>query len=301
MTEIPLLLGADPELFIRNKKTNSFVSAHDLIPGSKVKPYKLNNQVSVQVDGTAAEFNISPAKNVSTFIQSVNSAKKGLKRLLRQKGKDYQLMITSSVQYDAVYYSSLPRYVKIIGCDLDYDAYSLQERIPEEDQQLLPEGLVVGGGHLHFGYIDQDRYVQEPYPNVHLEDCARLSRQLDASLWFLSYLWDYDSKRRQTYGEKGRFRPKPYGCEYRSLSNAWIRNKELMSWIFKASNHAFQILHQRIYLNDPKINKMVDFVHNNDPKFSQLKAYHNMLTDIFLFPKLPDIFLTEKHFETMTS
>jgi hypothetical protein len=34
------------------------------------------------------------------------------------------------------------------------------------------------------------------------------------------------------YGQAGAFRIKPYGMEYRVLSNAWLQTPELMGWVY---------------------------------------------------------------------
>jgi hypothetical protein len=45
--------------------------------------------------------------------------------------------------------------------------------------------------------------------------------------------WDKDKERRKLYGKPGAFRPKPYGCEYRVLSNAWVDKPEVASLLFR--------------------------------------------------------------------
>ena len=49
-----ITIGADPELFIVNTKTNKIVSAIGLIPGEKGKPYIENMEpggFGVEIDG----------------------------------------------------------------------------------------------------------------------------------------------------------------------------------------------------------------------------------------------------------
>jgi hypothetical protein len=69
---ITITIGADPEVFIRNTRTNLFVSAHNFIPGTKKDPFKTTFG-AIQKDGVAAEFNIIPAKNAKDFISSVSA------------------------------------------------------------------------------------------------------------------------------------------------------------------------------------------------------------------------------------
>ena len=51
-----------------------------------------------------------------------------------------------------------------------------------------------------------------------------------------SVLEDEDTQRRELYGQAGCFRPKPYGVEYRTLSNYWLKSRELMTKIYERSN-----------------------------------------------------------------
>ncbi|MOA35237.1 hypothetical protein D3C78_1566850 [compost metagenome] len=59
------------------------------------------------------------------------------------------------------------------------------------------------------------------------------AKQLDYYLGLGSLLYDPDVKRRTMYGAAGAFRPKPYGVEYRVLSNAWLKSEELMGWVYR--------------------------------------------------------------------
>jgi len=67
---VKVTVGCDPELWLRDKKTGEIVSAHTLLPGTKLEPYKVTAG-AIQVDGTAAEFNIDPASGYSTFVTNI--------------------------------------------------------------------------------------------------------------------------------------------------------------------------------------------------------------------------------------
>jgi hypothetical protein len=74
--------------------------------------------------------------------------------------------------------------------------------------------------------------------------CIALAKQLDYYLGIPSLIYDDGVKRRTLYGAPGAFRPKPYGMEYRVLSNAWLRSEGLMRWVFNTTNKAVQDLFQ---------------------------------------------------------
>jgi hypothetical protein len=49
-------------------------------------------------------------------------------------------------------------------------------------------------------------------------------------LW--SVIRDPDTKRRELYGKAGAFRFKPYGVEYRVLSNFWLHTPDRMEYVW---------------------------------------------------------------------
>ncbi|OYV41139.1 MAG: hypothetical protein B7Z80_02685 [Rhodospirillales bacterium 20-64-7] len=55
---------------------------------------------------------------------------------------------------------------------------------------------------------------------------------MDYFLGIHSLLWDKDGTRRKLYGKAGAFRPKPYGMEYRVLSNRWLDSPDLTRWVY---------------------------------------------------------------------
>jgi len=50
--------------------------------------------------------------------------------------------------------------------------------------------------------------------------------------------------RRELYGKAGAMRPKPYGWEYRSLSNFWVFIPEFTSWIWNATQASLNFKHK---------------------------------------------------------
>lgn len=56
---------------------------------------------------------------------------------------------------------------------------------------------------------------------------------MDAYLGVPSVLRDPDTKRRSLYGKAGCFRLTPYGCEYRTLSSAMMKDVETLSFVWK--------------------------------------------------------------------
>jgi hypothetical protein len=224
---VQLLIGADPELFIFNPNSTEFISAHDLLPGSKEDPHKVPFG-AIQVDGTAAEFNIDPAKNADEFQRNIANVMGDLARRL----PGYELRAIPAVHYDPKYFKSIPDSAKELGCDPDYNAWNLGAINPRPDGN---QTLRTGSGHVHLGWTAD----QSPFDPDHFLDCQELVQLCDYYLGLPALLWDTDNTRRSLYGKAGAFRPKSYGVEYRVMSNAWLATPMLQRWVFGAASMAF--------------------------------------------------------------
>jgi len=97
-------------------------------------------------------------------------------------------------------------------------------------------------GHIHIGWLDD--VLQNPEDAAHMTTCARIVQQLDFYLGLPSLFYDMDTERRNLYGRAGSFRPKPYGVEYRVLSNQWLKSTARITWIYRATQDALQNLLQ---------------------------------------------------------
>ena len=84
------------------------------------------------------------------------------------------------------------------------------------------------GGHVHVGIKGINRY--------------QLIRAMDLFLGVPSLFMDKDTRRRELYGKAGAFRPKPYGAEYRTLSNFWIWDKRLIEWVYHQTSRAIDFV-----------------------------------------------------------
>lgn len=231
MTAINLTIGCDPEVFARNSE-GKFISVHDRLPGTKINPHKVTNG-AVQVDGTAAEFNIDPADSEEKFITNIDSVMAQLAAML---GDDLTLSSCPVAEYGREYMKTLPASALELGCDPDYNAYTVRENPrPNADVDFR-----TGAGHIHFGWGQGFETTSED----HMEACSMLTKQLDVMLGLPSLMFDRNDKRRELYGKAGAFRPKSYGMEYRVLSNAWVGNRDLTGWIYRQATFAFNSLMQ---------------------------------------------------------
>lgn len=228
MTITKITVGADPEFFLIDSKTRTYVSAHDMIPGTKQAPHPVDGG-AIQVDGTAVEFNIHPANSENEFISNIQTVLNVLREMIPKR---YEFTFSPSVIYNRLYFEKLPRQAVELGCTPDWNGYTVAHNpIPE------PVGTMrTGSGHVHLGWeIDGVPFSADPEDRQHILNCARLSRNLDVTLGLPSLDWDADRNRRKMYGKAGCFRPKPYGFEYRTLSNSWLRDVSLMRKVYRGA------------------------------------------------------------------
>lgn len=225
-----ILVGADPEVFVRKAGRKQFQSAHGLVRGDKKNPQKVDRG-AVQVDGMALEFNIDPAKNEREFIENIT----GVMKIMGGMVPDYELVPVPVANFTAALMAKQPKEALELGCEPDFCAWKDGEANPR------PNGAVnfrTGAGHVHIGWTDG---VDVGDPG-HMEACIMATKQLDYYLGLGSLVYDEDTKRRTMYGAAGAFRPKPYGVEYRVLSNAWLQSEELMGWVYRTTIKAISDL-----------------------------------------------------------
>lgn len=232
------LIGADPELFVYNNQTRKYISAHNLLPGTKAEPHKVLRG-AVQVDGTAAEFNIDATKNVRSFVTNIKTVRGILDRMVKEHNENYVVTAVPTVHYNVEYFHSLPEKARELGCDPDFNAYTKRENLrPNEGFNFR-----TGSGHIHIGWTNG----ADPREPEFFDFCCSVVKELDVSLGLGSLLWDNDGQRRQMYGRPGAFRPKHYGLEYRVLSNAWLKDESLMRWVFNTTQKTLNLMIKEKY------------------------------------------------------
>lgn len=236
---LEILVGADPELFVSNDK--EFISAHGMVKGTKENPFPVKNG-AVQVDGMALEFNIDPANNKEEFVNNLGSVMRQLAAMV----PDYKLNAVPVAHFSKAVMDAAPDDAKELGCDPDYNAWTDGAANPTPDAST---DYRTGAGHIHIGWCDGIDINDAG----HKQACILLAKQLDLYLGVPSLLFDKDTKRRSLYGKAGAFRVKPYGMEYRVLSNAWLKDERLMSWVYSNTIQSVRMLLNglRAYSNAP--------------------------------------------------
>lgn len=246
-------IGADPEIFMAQK--GQFVSAHNVIPGDKQNPYKVKGG-AVQVDGMALEFNIDPSSSFEEFANNLNQVQNILKDMIG----DAEFLNDSSVFFDEKFLESIPFQNRVLGCEMDYDGWSLSDITPPNQNTLMR----TVGGHVHLGGF----YSDNEYDWKHFQSGARMARILDETLGVYSILWDKDDFRRKMYGKAGCFRPKKYGMEYRTLSNQWLFKPALVRFVYNSVVEAIEKWSDKNYEPNPEVQQIINTSDRNNKFFS---------------------------------
>lgn len=215
-----ILIGCDPEVFV--KRGGIFQSAFGLIRGTKEAPFKVPNG-AVQVDGMALEFNINPASTEEEFLFNVQDVLNTMTLMV----PDYEVLATPVADFSIDYLKAQPAAALELGCDPDYNAwYGNANEKPDGERPMR-----TASGHIHIGWTDN----QDVQDYGHVLQCESIARQMDFFLGLPSLMYDKETRRREMYGKAGAYRPKPYGVEYRTLSNMWLNSPELIKWAYRAA------------------------------------------------------------------
>jgi hypothetical protein len=242
-------LGCDPEIFLADA-AGGLISAIDRIGGSKMFPRpleELGTGFAVQEDNVAIEFNIPPSSSKLSWIRNVERARKYLSNEVAKMGLAFS-------QSSAVYFPKEqlfdPR-AQEFGCDPDFNAWeggAINPKPKAEDETLRS-----AGGHIHIGHE-----FASP------EDVVEFMKFMDLYAGVPSVLLDNGELRKQLYGKPGAFRYKPYGGEYRTLSNFWVFDRKLISWAWDATQQAMDAWQsKKIEINEFK-SPILDAVNNNN-------------------------------------
>lgn len=220
-------IGADPEVFVG--VNNRFVSAHNLVPGTKVEPFRLV-EGAVQVDGMALEYNVDPCTERQEFVTRMKFVRNQMEDMV----KGYEILPTCCVKFSEDDVKDVPALNFNLGCSVDFNAYTEKPNVSPDSKKMMR----TAGGHVHIGGF----FTKKKFLPDHYSKCIRLSKLMDRELGVYSLLWDTDVERRSMYGKAGCFRPALYGMEYRSLSNVWIFNDELVSFVYDATRRAYEMM-----------------------------------------------------------
>jgi hypothetical protein len=214
-------IGSDPELFLT--RGDKFISAVGKAGGTKGNPFTWAPGFNVHNDNVALEFNIPPARDMDEFVDFHH------KSLTYCRSVAKQFKCNLKIVGDAVFSEDeldTPE-ARVFGCDPDFNAWTLEENPPPKSDDPF---LRTAGGHIHIGS-----------PDMTLRDKIELVRCLDIFVGLPLALQEPGSRRNELYGKPGAMREKPYGVEWRTPSNFWLRKTSMIRAMYEM---VFTIAHR---------------------------------------------------------
>lgn len=212
-----LTIGADPELFFVEARTNIPRSAEGLLGGDKQHPVQMEGLPEgfmIQEDNAAAEFNIPPAKTVNQFTTSIFSSLKYLSAIAKKN--KLKLSITPDLDFTKEQLAT--KHCQTLGCNPDFNAWIEEENpVPQP-----PELMRTAAGHIHIGWSKPT-----------WDQIIWVARGFDLLITVPSILVTKPNRRRTLYGKAGACRPKKYGVECRSVDNFWLTKRAYQQRIFE--------------------------------------------------------------------
>lgn len=220
-------IGSDPELFL--KRNGVYVSAIDKFEGTKDTPIPakaLGRGYYTQVDNVMVEYNTPAVNRVSKWLESHDKAISYIKTLAA--AKDCEVCIDASAELpDSELEHPLAR---VFGCSPDFNAWTLS--VNPSPYSSNPN-LRSAGGHIHVGLVG-------------LSDTEKVNliRCMDILLGAWSVIDDPDLRRKELYGRPGAMRFKPYGVEYRTVSNFWLKSPDFINKAYILTRSAVALFRQ---------------------------------------------------------
>jgi hypothetical protein len=220
--------GSDPEFLLTIN--GSCVSSIGKINGTLSDKLQINGHYFYS-DNVLAECAIKPGKNKKEVIQNFKECLKIYKDLVEPyclEAKASEIFPDSELNHEDA---------RRVGCAKEFCAYEMKQQESPIDE-ILNGNLRSCGGHIHLGSPTLQGDGAEPILIVYM---------MDLFLGVPSLWLDKDEsspRRRKLYGKAGRYRPKPYGVEYRSLSNFWLNSPDLVGLVYDLCVFCIDFLEQ---------------------------------------------------------
>jgi len=210
--------GADPEIFLKDQ-AGKHISAIGYIMADKWNPLQIPDMpkgFTLQEDNVSLEYGIPPAASAEEFIHHIKA--------VMEKSKEWVPGLQFSNLSCVVFPEDQMEHplAHIFGCEPDYCAWTGKDNPKPQPPHPFMRSA---GGHVHI------ETKEDPWQVV---------KAVDLYLGVPSVLMDKGEERKQLYGKAGACRIKPYGPEYRTLSNFWIFEDRLVQWVWDNVGRALE-------------------------------------------------------------
>jgi hypothetical protein len=173
-----------------------------------------------------------------------------------------------AVVFDEDVWDNASSTAKELGCSPDFNAWTGMCNPPPSCREN--PRLRTAAGHLHFGWTSD----RAPNDVKHIGHAYDFVKQLDFFLGLWSTRKDPSNIRRALYGKAGACRVKPYGVEYRVLSNFWVLDAPLQEQVWTRSCRAMKAMRTsfmpEVIGEETSFRLMQEIIDENNRDYSKL-------------------------------
>ena len=192
-------------------------------------------------DNLNCEIAITPVETLRDFHLKTDSL------LNRVRDKGFNLIMEPTIDYPAEAMGHPD--AQISGCNPDFDAYTLQENIAPD---FTTSNIRSCGAHIHasLGGVDPWEWA----------------KWMDLLVAVPLLCVEKESLRREMYGKSGCLRVKPYGGEYRTLSNVWLDDAAMREFVWAGTHKAIEMASKADFRNIADWHEIPDAIddHNTE-------------------------------------
>lgn len=221
-----VLLASDPECFAQTVEGKTITSVAGLLSCSKTNKLDMGD-TRIQEDNVLVEFDINPHDNFEGFNANLVRGIELCADLLKSHSMEIAANVSSHI-FTREELVSFHKSAFEFGCEPDFNALT-GSRNPKPAS--ADPGLRTGGGHIHLGFDHMGTYSTD--------NQKILGVMCDYFLGMTAMMIDPDDRRRELYGKAGACRWKPYGIEYRTLSNFWIFDEANRGFVYDQAIKAY--------------------------------------------------------------
>lgn len=242
-----VLFGCDPEIFLtcevgKVRKRKAVVGSEVVVPEKGIKIYTagyegrkeyslgevVRDGVQVELHPIESSCRASQSNYLKTLFEALRDA---VDAESKASGKDIKIDFSQVVKLSKGDLAMLSDAAKQLGCMPSLNVYG-RPHIQKDGTKYLTRSAA---GHIHLGSnVFKDGTV----------DPKNMIRIMDVLLGNTCVMIDRNpaaAERRKLYGRAGEYRLPSHGVEYRTLSNFWLYNYKLYSFVMGMTKMAFSV------------------------------------------------------------
>jgi len=252
-----LTLGCDPEVFF--VKGDKPFSCAEKLPGNKKSPYWWKEGFAIQWDNVTCEFNVPPTQTKPAFQKVIRDSLKYIREEWASKfGCGVDISASKIFPKSELNCKGAIEF----GCDPDFNIWTLRQNPRPAARN---KGLRSAGGHIGFGVGNEVDHIW-------------IIRWADLLIGVPSVILDGDVRRRELYGKAGAFRRTPWGMEYRTPSNFWIKDDASVGWVYDTAHRVYDEVANKRIIPIEDARKIVECINKSDMELArELTKKYNLL------------------------